>query len=228
LICRFVIAFWRSDIVVAVMIALATFHEACANNNIEVVIQAIDANPRIAYQSEPKQGKVGLHIACTFGAYEVCKVMIDRLIASSDGRRSYLLELKDWEKKTALHYACEHNYIDIVKLLVQANIGSECWWVSGPHDHTPLQLAISGHHLEVCKYMTPIMFQQPSCLPNKFKIILSFAFDRGFISFINWLVMEWKGFDCHHGPTILRKRLQKAVLGQEYPSLKKFLAKTTT
>lgn len=48
---------------IAVMISVAAFHEACANNAVEEVEQTIDANPRIAYQSEAVSGKVGLHIA---------------------------------------------------------------------------------------------------------------------------------------------------------------------
>lgn len=117
-------------------------------------MQAIDTNPRIAYQMDSSaDGKVGLHIACCFGSFEVCKAMIDRLnVAASNGRH---INLKSEHERSALQYAVEYGHLEKVKLLVEYGADFRLQGFS-----TPLELAFLKQHLAVCKYLIPIYFEK--------------------------------------------------------------------
>lgn len=207
------------------MISLAGFQKACANNCVQVVEQVLEVNPRLAYQHniEFHDGENALHIACCAGAYEVCKLMLDHLSMSTrSGKKSYFTNLQARGGHSLLYYACLHDHLAIVKLLVEMGADINNSLPSDYHAPTALHIAISKKNLEICLYLIPLVFE-PSI-----KLVVIYALSQWFVPLIRWLWIHWNHCFEIVCSEELGKLFLRAIYGEKYDVIQMFMTTILT
>eukprot|EP01041_Mallomonas_annulata_P005417 gene5417-10843_t len=153
--------------------------DICKNGNLIVLQSILDSFPderrRLIQKLVDQSGKALIHIASERGHTDILKYLIENQGADSNlrdytkltpldlaciqGRKSiveYLIQtdkvhVHDSELQP-LHHACTHGHLDLVKLLIDNNIGSprEKVPMTGK---TPLHLASEGGHADVTRFL---------------------------------------------------------------------------
>ena len=92
-------------------------HEACLNGHCEVVSKLLKHRRHTDINPLNSEHKTPFHFACHKGHVEVVKMLVTHVDLDST-KVKRMIEMKDIQKNTALHLACESGVVGIVSFLM--------------------------------------------------------------------------------------------------------------
>ena len=178
------------------------------------VVYVLLSDPQCLMDAKGQDGYTALHYSCRYGHVDIVRTLVkhkanvnartdsgdtpltlaasikhDNVVHALLSDSQCLVDAKDQDGYTALHYSCRYGHVDIVKTLVnhKANVNAR----TGSGD-TPLTLAAMNKHDNVVHALSDYNCEVLAKGKNAYTALLHLSCKRGYVGVVMTLLTEHK------------------------------------